>query len=401
MMWNKSNALEIMAKRPSDLSREQQQTRITACADCGERVGNECLLSHQQITAQALRSENHCPLGKWAGDNPPTVYPPACDQADVIFYLGQKPPPGWWALKGRLAVDLLKSAEIPAVSLTSPNLALAIERYQPRLIVNRGLLVSPQETERLATEHPQIKFLAVNHSSTQFLWTTPKAWNDQADFLEICRRLPNCYLGTPDERNEISLPYPELAGKIRWIPNHAFLSPLPPKPQNDPPVVSLIAAGRDLKNLANQILGFAIAARQRPLHLLLSIRGEPARLERFKRFCRDLRISFEFRAWSDWPEYQALLSEVDIGLQCSFTESFNYVAIEQMLQGVPVIGSPAIRYLPRGWQVNPDSAQDLAQKILDVIGNPHSRPSARRVGLCFAKEQNHCFIREIGDLLSR
>ena len=71
--------------------------------------------------------------------------------------------------------------------------------------------------------------------------------------------------------------------------------------------------------------------------------------------------------WLGHEEFLELLANMDICLQVSLTESFNITAADAVSIGVPLVGSSAIRWLPRFSQALPDSVEDIC-RVLSKAG---------------------------------
>ena len=59
-------------------------------------------------------------------------------------------------------------------------------------------------------------------------------------------------------------------------------------------------------------------------------------------------------------------TEIDIGIQVSFTETFNLVTADLLSQGVPVIGSSEIPWMNNKYFCNPTDASDII-RVLDLV----------------------------------
>ena len=59
----------------------------------------------------------------------------------------------------------------------------------------------------------------------------------------------------------------------------------------------------------------------------------------------------------------AMVAQMNICMQVSLSESFNIVAADAVSQEVPLVGSPAISWLPRQSQADPASAGDIEEKL--------------------------------------
>lgn len=356
--------------------------------------------------SQRLREMRARRNGSTPPPAPPTdadlTYPEGVTQADVLLVVGRPPAPGWWETRGRLCVDLLGERDITAACVTLPSparLEQLIEELRPRLIINRAVLIDLDVTERLARQYPRVKFVAVNHSSIAHFATTPDIWRKHWAYFRLAEQLPNCYLATPDERNLQAALRPDIAGKLVWLPNPVRMTDWTPRSMGEPPTVSLIAAGRPMKNLPTQLLAYGLASRARPMRLLVSTRGGIASM--LREACHHLQIDAEFADWQDWPEYQERLQSIDIGLQVSHTESFNYVALEHMLAGVPVVGSSAIRYLPGFCQAPIDDPRAQSQLTLTFIDDWETYSyQARNLAATVAESQNECFQTAYLELLN-
>jgi len=60
---------------------------------------------------------------------------------------------------------------------------------------------------------------------------------------------------------------------------------------------------------------------------------------------------------------QKVVPEVDLGLQVSFSESFNIVTADFVHGGVPIIVSDDVDWMPSFTRVSPNSAEDIASKL--------------------------------------
>ena len=86
--------------------------------------------------------------------------------------------------------------------------------------------------------------------------------------------------------------------------------------------------------------------------------------------CSSAELSLKELKWMEVDDFRRYLHEhIDIGLQVSYTESFNYVALDHLSQGIPVVGSEAIEYLPWRWKANVDDIQDIAAKAQIILAD--------------------------------
>ncbi len=307
----------------------------------------------------------------------PDIYPADSGPVDFVTMTTSQSTPGWWETKGGFVADFLNNHGVSAaaIRLRRRSVQIAanmIDRLRPRIVVNRAMIIATEGIRELAAAWPATKFITVCHSSVGDLGRSNHWLGEVSEALQATE-VPNIYFAHLDERN----PFADFASrpaKVFWLPNVVMQPPAGRGERHAVPRVSLICAPRDLKNLPTQLLAAAMAAKQHPLKLVVSLLGD--RPAWFAPFVELLGLDAEFAPWGDWHAYTRFVAEsIDIGLQASFTESFNFVGVEHLLAGKPVVGSPALRYLPCEWQADPDNAADIANILLGQI-NDWTRCSA-------------------------
>jgi hypothetical protein len=66
-------------------------------------------------------------------------------------------------------------------------------------------------------------------------------------------------------------------------------------------------------------------------------------------------------AWMPREEFLQLCRQMDLGMQVSFSETFNIVAADFISQGVPVVGSKEIPWLNTLFTANPNDSDAIAR----------------------------------------
>lgn len=297
------------------------------------------------------------------------IYPEDVGQADFVTLTTAHSTPGWWETKGWFVVEFLKQQGISAAAarLTSRSVSTVadiIRKLNPRIVVNRAMVVSCEGIKELSDMFPGTRFVTVCHSSIGDLGRS-KTWLSEVSKGLRATERDNVYFASLDERN----PFAQFASepsRTMWFPNVVKCPESRPVLNREEPVVSLISASRDLKNLSTQLVGFAIAAKKKPMRLAVSILGD--RPQWLEEFTQTLGVDATFRPWGDWHDYTKFVAEnVDVGLQVSFTESFNFVGVEHLMIGKPVLGSSALRYLPAGWQADPNDPEEIAGRLVSLV----------------------------------
>lgn len=159
--------------------------------------------------------------------------------------------------------------------------------------------------------------------------------------------------------------------------------------------VSLFCSVGPRKNIANQIL-----ACSRLPEAELHLNGLSQNPE-FARLLRDLGVKYVDHGWMDRETYIKTVADMDIGLQVTFAETFNYVVVDHLLQGVPVVVShmvPAVAWDPELAELvvdRADSPDDIAGRMKETHANRAAlsikcKESVRRLA-----RRNNLFLQEL------
>lgn len=133
--------------------------------------------------------------------------------------------------------------------------------------------------------------------------------------------------------------------------------------------VSLFCTPGPRKNLSNQLVACA-AVPGIELHLNgLSTRPE------FSDLLSGTGIRYVEHGWMSKDEYRRAISSMDVGLQVTYAETFNYVALEHMLHGTPVVASRMVPVV--AWDKSleslivdrVDSSSEIAEKVIKAAAS--------------------------------
>src|ERR1051326_4036722 len=76
--------------------------------------------------------------------------------------------------------------------------------------------------------------------------------------------------------------------------------------------------------------------------------------------------------WQPWPDFRRTVSHMALLIQPSYTESFSMVTADAIAEGVPVVGTDVLYWLPPHWQAPADQAHEVARVGLSLLQNPHA-----------------------------
>lgn len=298
-------------------------------------------------------------------------------------------------------LDLLSGhgidAQATSIQVLS-DLQQTLAETRPRLCIIRAMPMTADEMRPIAAAWPETRFLVCCHSLPSHL----AVWNGGVEkftaYVQLANELPNVYLATPDERE----PWAKLTQSV-WLPNSvSTIEPGKPRELAGPVELSLVGRRDVVKNVPNQIIAAAIANQSRPMRLHLIVNGEH---QDFKALAQACGLPVYTHGWMPHEQHRRRVAKlIDIGLQCGFCESFNYVALEHLLAGKPVVGSRTVRFLPASLQADPNDVEEIAELMLALAADIDSDPqgahgTCRGIGERVAAHVNEALIETLKGLL--
>jgi len=257
--------------------------------------------------------------------------------------------------------------------------------YRPDIVIIEAYWVVPEKFEILQKLHPKVKWIIRNHSEVAFLANEGIAFdwsiryvnydnvylscNAKQTYLDFVNILENVYVDKKDIKNKVLyLPntYPidfcgistkqkesldiSCFGAIRPLKNH---------------MVQVIAAIR-FANMLNMSLNFHIndgRIEMKGDNILKNIKSVFNKCSRHKLIEHD---------WMDHSKFKKVIKNIDIGLQVSYTETFNIVAADHVSSGVPVVASNNVPWLLGDFPYYENDSTLIADKLFDVYNNKES-----------------------------
>lgn len=188
---------------------------------------------------------------------------------------------------------------------------------------------------------------------------------------------------------------------VKWVPNTFAKSLMKKAPKFDEGYhVSVLCEIRPLKNVitqlsACQLMGKWARAQGSELyvHILKSTADWGFRKELTERAGR-LFFTIVEHDYMSFNDNQRLVSQMDLCLQVSYTETMNYYALEHMMHGVPTLTSEAIHF---GEHVPIDDALEIARRGIMILDKTLRVP-AKHDAEEFVKKINNQFLKVIKEL---
>ena len=256
-----------------------------------------------------------------------------------------------------------------------------VTKHRPTHVVIEALWVVPPKFIILCKLHPTVKWIVRLHSETPFIACEGIAMQWITKYLLF----QNVYLGVNSgrmlrEMKEIFKIKFENAKiideKIIYLPNYYPIDNIEMKSYNkekDTINISCFGAIRPLKNQLMQAVAaieFANKINKKLRFHINATRVEGNGLpvyHNLKYLFEELDVNkYELveHPWYDKEEFHTICTDMDIGLQVSFSETFNIVCCDLLKQGIPIITSTDIVWSDSKYQANPTDSLDIVNKML-------------------------------------
>lgn len=256
-----------------------------------------------------------------------------------------------------------------------------IKAYDPTHVVIEAFWMRPKKLDDLQPIFPNVKFIIRGHSSTPFLAHDSEGFKWALSYLTY----PGAAVAPNDLRHlkEMRFLAQQVFGsgasqafierKVPYLPNfypddgcasagqhqdhdHTFID------------IGCFGAARPFKNMVAQGIAAQMFASQIGRRLRFHINGDriecgggPTVKNLEWIFDVDHNAELVRHDWMPHDEFKALVASMDITMQVSFAETFNIVAADAASQGVPVVGSSEIPWLPAPFCADPTDPDDIVR----------------------------------------
>jgi hypothetical protein len=273
-------------------------------------------------------------------------------------------------------VQMLRAAHVDAklVQVCDNNdIDREVDRYKPDIVIIEGLWVIPEKFLILAQLHPRVRWVVRIHSEIPFLAYEGIAiqWVDgYVRQLQVYVAANSTY-ATRDLQVVVGSRY---ASKILCLPNFYPLLNQVAKRQNAFLDIGCFGALRPLKNqLLQGIAAIEFAEREkRSLRFHINERCE----QMGDSVLKNLRALFDApgrelveHKWETREQFLETLSCTDIGMQVSFSETFDITAADTVSLGIPLVASSEIVWASPHAQASVTNVASIVQKLRDVTSS--------------------------------
>lgn len=338
---------------------------------------------------------------------------PADNRVDVLFILKRRENYGCEDRTLSQSTGLWNSANYVADMISGQGWRVAVEMaidnncidrlvttHRPRIVIIEALWVVPDKFAALTKLHPAVHWIVRLHSEMPFMagegialeWmhgylanarlslaiNAPRMLDDVRDYLtastmaDVTERvayLPNAYPASHTHK--------EIDRARYWVDIGCFGAVRPLKNHMVQAIAALKFARAHGKQLRFHINASRMEMKGEPI--LANLRGMFASLAKYGHQLVE-------HDWLPRDEFLALCAKMDLGLQVSFSETFNIVAADLTSQGVPVIGSTEIPWLDHTAVADPTDSRPIAEALARAWSTPDVMARANNRGLATYSE---------------
>jgi len=254
---------------------------------------------------------------------------------------------------------------------------------RPTHVILAAPWVATADLASLAAEFADIVFVVVSHSSVGFLSADPHAIRLLREAADLQLAGHNVFVGGNSQKftewatrawgvNAVCLPNLYCLAEVfrrdrRWDGGTLRLG--------------LFGANRPLKNFLSGAAAAVVLAKD--LHVTTELHistgreegGNLRALEEMTENIANLRLVPS--GWMSWASFRRYVRTMDLVFQVSYTETFNVVSADAIAEGVPVVASEAIDWVPEWWQARVDEPMDVVRIAEQLLRDPNASRDGR------------------------
>ena len=278
----------------------------------------------------------------------------------------------------RFLCNALNSMGVDAhlVEVTDNNqIDRVVHKHRPTHVFVEALWVVPDKFNVLIPLHPNVQWYVRLHSNMPFLANEGMAIEWLKSYSNLQEKYSQFHISSNSEEMLVELTR-GMNIDAAYAPNiyqpfktgETFVAE--PEEKNDHVLqVGCFGAIRPMKNqLIQACAAIAFADElERTLHFHINYsrietNGDNAHKNMAALF-RGSKHKLIEHDWMPHEKFLRLVKKMDLGLQVSFSETFNIVAADFAFVNVPIIGSPDIKWLSAIYQANPTDLNNIVHRM--------------------------------------
>lgn len=259
-----------------------------------------------------------------------------------------------------------------------------VNENKPTHVIIEAFWVVPEKFDILTKLHPKVKWIIRNHSNTPFLATEGIAFGWALQYLTKENLFLSCNhpKALDDMRALARAKFPEwseakVRQKVIFHPN-IYTSEASQRTkeyvENGVLNVACFGAIRPLKNQMTQAVAAIEFCKKRGMKLKFHINatrtegnGGPVLKNLRSTFSEIEGCELVEHGWLNHSDFLKLCSQMDIGLQVSYTETFNIVSADLVSQGTPIVTSNEVEWVHSACHADVNDARSIEAAMVNVL----------------------------------
>jgi len=258
-----------------------------------------------------------------------------------------------------------------------------VHRYKPSHVFIEALWVVPEKFKQLLPMYPKVKWYVRIHSKIPFLANEGMAMHWMREYYEVSKSFSNFYLSANSKETCNSF-FRAYGIPVFYFPNiyhpncddddndhkHDDDDDLKlPDPSTNRINVGCFGAIRPFKNQLNQAFAAITFANQRKRYINFHInfdrceQGGGAVLKNLDYAFKDTPHLLVYHPWMIHRRFVELVKRMDLGLQVSFSETFDIVAADFVWNDVAIVGSPEVFWLDKKYMADPNGMESIVDRL--------------------------------------
>ena len=242
-----------------------------------------------------------------------------------------------------------------------------VTKLKSTLVILEALWVPPSKLTVLSKLHKNITWVVRIHSELPFLANDSIA----LDWMKQYENIDNVILAVNSDRMVKDF-QTILKKDLTYLPNYYVLDDFVVKKLNkrDEINIGCFGAVRPLKNQLLQAVSAIKFANQRNLKLNFYMNGSRQEnngtpvLNNIRNLFKGTNHNLIEIQWLEHNNFLTFLNNnIDIGLQVSFSETFNIVSADFIYCGIPIVVSEEIKFITRQFKVKSTSVDNIVKKL--------------------------------------
>lgn len=266
-----------------------------------------------------------------------------------------------------------------------------VHSYKPTHVFVEALWVVPEKFDVLCRLHNKIEWFVRLHSNTPFIANEGVAIEWIKKYAERTKKYKNFHVA-PNSQHFVRDLQLALGIETVYAPNiytpDDGVDHIPLEKKKGTIDIGCFGAIRPMKNQLIQAMAAMAFADEVGLKLRFHVnagrieqKGENAYKNMSALFV-DTPHEIIGHGWLSHPEFVGLIHKMDLGLQVSFSETFNIVAADFAKAGVPCVGSDEIEWMNWLYKANPTDIDSIIGHMwIAYLGKRVRLQELNRMGL--------------------